>query len=69
MIRSFQAQQTCTKEFSHCLNEHSRVYTVMLAMSRWSGMRIECVVAGFVGFLAFSSLLTYQSKIILNNNV
>ncbi|CAF4391303.1 unnamed protein product, partial [Rotaria sordida] len=33
----------------------------MLAMNRWLGMRIECVVSAFVGFLTFSILLTYQN--------
>ncbi|CAM4809475.1 unnamed protein product [Rotaria magnacalcarata] len=61
LIRSYEAQQTCIQEFSYCLNEHCRVYSIMLAMNRWSGMRVECVVAGFVGFLAFSCLLTYQN--------
>ncbi|CAF2646337.1 unnamed protein product [Rotaria sp. Silwood2] len=61
MIRSYGAQQTCIQEFSHCLDEHTRVYSIMLAMTRWSAMRIECVVAAFVGFLTFSILLTYHS--------
>ncbi|CAF4271028.1 unnamed protein product [Rotaria sordida] len=33
----------------------------MLAMNRWSAMRIECVVSAFVSFLAFSILLTHRN--------
>lgn len=62
MIRSYGAQQTCTRDFSHCLNEHSRVYSVMLGMNRWTAMRIDCVVAAFVGILAFSMLLMHRSR-------
>ena len=61
MIRSYGAQQTCIQEFSRCLDEHSRVYSVMLGMNRWSAVRIDCVVALFVGLLAFS-ILIYASK-------
>ncbi|CAF4787245.1 unnamed protein product, partial [Rotaria sp. Silwood1] len=61
MIRSYGAQQICIQEFSHCLDEHTRVYSIMLAMTRWSALRIESVVAAFIGFLVFSILLTYQS--------
>jgi ATP-binding cassette subfamily C (CFTR/MRP) protein 4 len=62
MIRSYRAQQTCIRDFSRCLDEHSRVYSVMLGMNRWSAMRIECVVAAFVGLLAFSMLILHRSK-------
>ncbi|CAF1316172.1 unnamed protein product [Rotaria sordida] len=61
MIRSYGAQQTCIQEFSHCLDQHTRVYSIMLAMNRWSAMRIECVVSAFVSFLAFSILLTHRN--------
>ncbi|UJR31942.1 hypothetical protein I4U23_019415 [Adineta vaga] len=61
IIRSYGAQQTCIRDFSRCLDEHSRVYSVMLGMNRWSAMRIECVVAAFVGFLAFSILLMHRN--------
>ncbi len=62
MIRSYGAQQTCIRDFSRCLDEHTRVYSVMLGMNRWSAMRIECVVAAFVGFLAFSILIMHRSR-------
>ncbi|CAF0978874.1 unnamed protein product [Rotaria sordida] len=61
MIRSYGAQQTCIQEFSHCLDQHTRVYSIMLAMNRWSAMRIECIVSAFVSFLAFSILLTHRN--------
>jgi len=35
----------------------------MLGMNRWSAMRIECVVAAFVGLLAFSILIMHRSRI------
>ena len=54
----------CIREFSRCLNEHNRVYSVMLGANRWSAMRIESVVAGFVGILTFSMFFLHQSKFI-----
>ena len=63
IIRSYNATATCVQNFAKCLDEHSRVYTVMLGMNRWSAMRIECVVAAFVGFLAFSFLLLHRRTI------
>lgn len=62
MIRAYGTQETCIREFARCLDEHSRVYSVMLGMNRWSAMRIECVVAAFVGFLAFTILIMHRSK-------
>jgi ATP-binding cassette subfamily C (CFTR/MRP) protein 4 len=64
LIRSYGAQAKCIQDFSHCLDEHSRVYSVMLGMNRWSGLRIECVVAAFVGLLAFSILIMHRSRLI-----
>ncbi|CAF0879243.1 unnamed protein product [Adineta ricciae] len=61
IIRAYRAQQTCVRDFANCLDEHSRVYSVMLGMNRWSAMRIECVVAAFIGFLAFSILLMHRN--------
>jgi hypothetical protein len=62
MIRSYGAEKMCIRDFSRCLDEHIRVYSVMLGMNRWAAMRIESVVAGFVGLLAFSILLMHRSK-------
>jgi len=62
MIRSYETQDTCIREFARCLDEHSRVYSVMLGMNRWSAMRIECVVAAFVGLLTFTILIMHRSK-------
>lgn len=62
MIRSYGAQQMCIRDFSQCLNEHTRVYSVMLGMNRWSAMKIDCYVAAFVGFLTFSILLMHRSR-------
>lgn len=62
MIRSYGAQKTCIRDFSFCLNEHNRVYSVMLGMNRWTAMRIDCVVAAFVGCLAFSLLIMHRSR-------
>jgi hypothetical protein len=61
IIRAYGAAESCVREFAQYLDNHSRVYSVMLALNRWSGMHIECVVAGFVGFLAFSILLLHRS--------
>lgn len=62
IIRSYNAMEMCIQHFSKCLDDHSRVYSVMLGMNRWSAMRIECVVAAFVGVLAFSFLLLHRRK-------
>ena len=62
IIRAYGAGATCVRDFARCLDEHTRVYSVMLGMNRWSAMRIECVVAAFVGLLAFSILLMHRSK-------
>jgi len=67
MIRSYAAQEACIKHFSRCLDEHSRVYSIMLGMNRWSAMRVECVVAGFIGFLAFSILFLHRSRMLSFN--
>ena len=63
LIRSYGAQQKCVEDFSKYLDEHNRVYSVMLGMNRWSAMRIECVVATFVGLLAFSILIMHRSRL------
>ena len=63
LIRAYGAQQKCVQHFSGCLDEHSRVYSVMLGMNRWSAMRIECVAATFVGLLTFLILIMHRSRL------
>ena len=63
IIRSYNATEMCVQHFAKCLDDHSRVYSVMLGMNRWSAMRIESVVAAFVGLLAFSFLLLHRRKL------
>ncbi|CAF4313191.1 unnamed protein product, partial [Rotaria sp. Silwood2] len=61
LIRSYGAQTMCTRDFSNYLDEHSRAYSVMLTMNRWVAMRIESVVAAFIGLLTFSMLFVHRN--------
>lgn len=51
----------CAKDFAYYLDEHSRAYGLMLTMNRWVAMRIESVVAAFIGLLTFSMLFVHRS--------
>ena len=62
MIRSCRTQNMCIEEFSQLLDEYSRVHSIILGMNRWSALRVECIVAVFIGFLAFSFLLMDRSN-------
>ncbi|CAF3673694.1 unnamed protein product [Rotaria sordida] len=61
VIRSFGAQKMSTREFSHYLDEHSRACSIMLIMNRWVAMRVDSVVAAFIGLLTFSMLFVHRN--------
>ncbi|CAF2098508.1 unnamed protein product [Rotaria magnacalcarata] len=61
LIRSYGAQTMCTRNFSYYLDEHSRAFSLMLTMNRWLAMRIESVVATFIGLLTFSMFLVHRN--------
>ncbi|CAF3421541.1 unnamed protein product [Rotaria sp. Silwood1] len=61
LVRSYGAQTMCTRDFSYYLDEHSRAYNLMLIMNRWLAMRIESVVAAFIGLLTFSMLFVHRN--------
>ncbi|CAF0882686.1 unnamed protein product [Rotaria sp. Silwood1] len=62
LVRSYGAQTMCTRDFSYYLDEHSRAYNLMLIMNRWLAMRIESVVAAFIGLLTFSMLFVHRKS-------
>ncbi|CAF4225185.1 unnamed protein product [Rotaria socialis] len=61
LIRSYGAQTMCTRNFSYYLDEHSRAFSLMLTMNRWLAMRIESVIAAFIGLLTFSMFLVHRN--------
>ena len=63
LIRSYGAQAMCVEEFAHYLDEHTRAFSVMVAMNRWAATRIELVVAIFISLLTFSMLFVHRSEL------
>ncbi len=66
LIRSYGAQAMCIKEFFRRVDEHSRVYSVMLAINMWAAMRIDSVVVVLIGLLTISMLFIHRSEPFLN---
>lgn len=61
LIRSYETQQMCIKEFSQYLDKRNQVDSVMFGVNRWMGIRSDVMVAAFVCFLTFSALIIHRS--------
>ncbi|CAF0816466.1 unnamed protein product [Didymodactylos carnosus] len=54
LIRSYRSQSLCLNDFSYHLDSHTKVYSIMVGITRWAGMRIDCIASSFVGLLTTS---------------
>jgi hypothetical protein len=61
LIRSYGAQTICIKEFIHRLDEYTRTFRVMIAISIWASIRLDSVVVVLITILTVSTLFIHRS--------
>ena len=57
VIRSYHAEEMCSKEFLSHLNDYMRAYFLSFTTERWAAVRFDTVTVGFFGLVAVLSML------------
>lgn len=64
VIRSYNAEQMCSKEFLSYLNDNSRVHFLLSTVNRWAAIRFDWITVSFIGLV---TLLSMIAKIFQNH--
>ena len=57
VIRSYHAEEMCSKQFLSHLNDNVRAYFLSLTTQRWAAIRFDAVTVGFLGLVTVLSML------------
>ena len=57
VIRSYNAEQMCSKEFLSYVDDHIRVYFLTITTERWAAMRFDGVTFAFLSLVTIFSML------------
>ena len=57
VIRSYHAEEMCSKQFLSHLNDNIRAYFLSFTTERWAAVRFDAVTVGFLGLVTVLSML------------
>jgi ABC-type multidrug transport system fused ATPase/permease subunit len=57
VIRSYHAEQMCSKEFLSYLNDNSRVNYLLYTVNRWAAIRFDWITVSFIGLVTILAMI------------
>ena len=57
VIRSYYAEKMCSKEFLLYLDHNTRANFLIMTITRWAAIRLECLTLSFLTLVTLSSIL------------